>query len=317
MLKEYLEAILHREVQITQYENSELLPLSITGAYDLCLLTIGGLTALIASPREKASLVAIRKHQRQMTVYTGLPCILHMVHMNYYMKDAMVKEGIPFVWEGHQIYLPFIGVLLENQQRKPLKTCTQISYLTQRLLLTALYQGWEKVTVSKAAVILDVSKMSVTRCFDELEALGIPYLNIKNRARYFTADKDKKKMWEELKGFLRNPIIASYAVKEVPDKTLLLSGQTALAHYSLLDDGPNPVFAVLKKDLHTIDLSYEKLTPAGEEPECVIQELGYCVPYENNTAVDPLTVILSLSEEEKDDPRINIAIDEMLEEHLW
>lgn len=57
--------------------------------------------------------------------------------------------------------------------------------------------------------------------------------------------------------------------------------------------------------------------PAGEDPACIIQELGYQIPFGNGDAVDPLTVILSISEEAKSDPRVSMAIDEMLEEHVW
>jgi predicted DNA-binding transcriptional regulator YafY len=64
--------------------------------------------------------------------------------------------------------------------------------LTQKLLLSALYQGWQKVTVTQAAKLLNVSKMSITRCFDELEALNIPYLSIQKRSRHFTKSRSEK-----------------------------------------------------------------------------------------------------------------------------
>ena len=38
--------------------------------------------------------------------------------MNYYSRDVMIREGIPFVWEGHQIYLPFIGMLINENKRQ-------------------------------------------------------------------------------------------------------------------------------------------------------------------------------------------------------
>ncbi|WP_183164202.1 hypothetical protein [Absicoccus porci] len=37
----------------------------------------------------------------------------------------------------------------------------------------------------------------------------------------------------------------------------------------------------------------------GDIPGCVIQELGYCIPYENKFAIDPLTVALSIRADEK------------------
>ena len=316
-MKEYIEKILHRDVQILPYADIRRLPLSYRSSYDLKLLTVGGQDALLAAPIEKTPLAALRKQQHQLMVYTGLPCVLYMTDMNYYTRDALLEEGIPFVWEEHQIYLPFIGVLLDDHKRQAIPSCAKISYLTQRLLLTALYQGWQKVTVTKASKLLTVSKMSITRCFDELEAFNVPYLTVRSRARSITAVADKKTMWENLQGILRNPVITSYALKKLPVRDFPLSGLTALAHYSMLDDGVFPVYAITKKDLHTAEISNDMLVPAGEDPACIIQELGYQVPFGNGDAVDPLTVVLSISEEEKMDPRVSMAIDEMLEAHVW
>lgn len=317
MLNEYIEKILHRNVQIVPYPNQKNLPLHIQSSYDLHLLHIEGKTALMAIPTEKIPLVTLRKQQHLMTMYTGLPCVLYMVEMNYYTRDALLDEGIPFVWEGHQLYLPFLGVLLDTKQRKTIPICTRISYLTQKLLLSALYQRWQKVTVTQAAKLLNVSKMSVTRCFDELEALNIPYLTVQNRSRCFSADADKKAMWENIQNILRNPVLKTFALKNIPKMDLPLSGQSALAHYSMLDDASYPILAITKKHLKIIDLSADRLSSAKEIPGCVIQELGYRIPYENGAAIDPLTVVLSITEDEKEDPRISMAIDKMLEEHVW
>ena len=316
-MQEYIEKILHQDVRISPYTDVERLPLSYRSGYDLKLVTIGGQIALLAAPAEKTPLAALRKQQHQLMVYTGLPCVLYMTDMNYYTRDVLLEEGIPFVWEGHQIYLPFIGVLLDDYKRQPITGCAQISYLTQRLLLTALYQGWENVTVTKASKLLNVSKMSVTRCFDELEAFNAPCLTVRSRARSISADTDKKAMWDNLQGILRNPVITSYALNQLPDRNFPLSGLTALAHYSMLDDGAFPVYAITKKDLQAAGITKDMLAPAGEDPACMIQELGYQVPFGSGDAIDPLTVALSISEEEKSDPRVSMAIDEMLETLVW
>ena len=48
-----------------------------------------------------------------------------------------------------------------------------ISYLTQKLIFVAIYEKWVEVTVSEAAIKLKVSKMSISRCFDEIEYLNV------------------------------------------------------------------------------------------------------------------------------------------------
>lgn len=316
-MQEYMEKILHQEVQLSPYEEIQKLPLIYRSAYDLKKMTVSDQEALLAAPVEKIPLATLRKQQHQMSLHTGLPCVLYLKNMNYYTRNALLNEGIPFVWEDHQIYLPFMGTLLDENKRRALPSCMQISFLTQKLLLTALYQGWQDISVTKAAAILDVSKMSVTRCFDELEALDLPCLKIRRRARRFFADRDKKAMWECIRPILSDPVIKSYALKDKPDIALPMAGTMALAHYSLLDEGEFPIFAITKKDLAAVDVSADKRSPAGEMPQCVIQELGYRIVFEDGAAVDPLTVVLSINETELSDPRISMAVSEMLEEHVW
>ena len=47
------------------------------------------------------------------------------------------------------------------------KAVHQISFLTQRILLLGLYEGYDHDTVSKLAEYLDVSKMAISKSFDE------------------------------------------------------------------------------------------------------------------------------------------------------
>lgn len=316
-MTEYIERILHQDVQVVPYEEMNRLPLSFRNSYSLNRMVIGSQEALLAAPADKIPLSDLRRQHKQMEIYTGLLCVLYLKNMNYYTRDTMLKEGIPFVWEGHQIYLPFLGILLDDHPRQVVPACIQISYLTQKLMLTALYQGWQRVTVTQAADILNVTKTSVTRCFDELEAMSIPYLTIRNRARNFNADQDKKSMWETLRPILRTPVIKSYLLKNEPEMVLPLSGTMALAHYSMLNEAPYPVYAVTKKRMPEMDISTGNRVLSGETPGCIVQELGYHIVFRDGKAIDPLTVVLSLTEEELDDPRVSMAVDEMLEEYVW
>ncbi|MEE3420300.1 MAG: hypothetical protein VZR02_04260 [Lachnospiraceae bacterium] len=316
-MKEYIERILHQNVQIIPYKEIDRLPLTFRGGYSLSRMIIGGQEVLLAVPAERIPLSDLRKQHRQMEAYSGLTCVLYLKNMNYYARDKMIEEGIPFVWEGHQIYLPFLGALLDDNPRQAIPVCGQISFLTQKLLLTALYQGWKHVTVTKAAEILGVSKMSITRCFDELEAMNIPYLTIRNRARNFSADQDKRNMWEIIRPILRTPVIRTYLLKEEPGIVLPMAGTMALAHFSMLDEERCPIYAFTKKELPKMNVSSENWVPAGEDPGCIVQELGYYIYFQDGKAVDPLTAALSLTEEELTDPRISIAVDEMLEKHVW
>jgi hypothetical protein len=280
-------------------------------------MSIAGHGAVLVEPVEHEPLAAIKKQHRQLEIYTGSRCVLALRNMSSYARDAMVKEGIPFVWEGHQVYLPFLGMLLDSTKGRTVPQCEKISFLTQRMLLTALYQSWEEVTVTKAAGMLGVTKTAVSHSFDELEAINIPYLSVKSRARKLTMPKDKQAAWENIKDSLRNPVIATYALKECPAASLLTAGLTALAGYSLLSEPACPAFAVSKKAISSLKLTKSKLALAEETPACIVQEIGYQIDFGPGTAIDPLSLVLSLNKEETEDPRISMAVDEMLERYVW
>ena len=54
------------------------------------------------------------------------------------------------------------GENIKEQLRTRKYTVHQISFLTQRILLQGLYEGYDHDTVSKLAEHLDVSKMAIT-----------------------------------------------------------------------------------------------------------------------------------------------------------
>lgn len=316
-MEEYLKNILHQPVELSDFNELNKLPLAYRGSYSLHIAKTGGTEFLIAVPADETNLSDLRRQQRQIEIYTGLNCALYLKKLNPYSRDRMLEEGIPFIWENRQIYLPFLGFMLNQSENRELKPCEQISFLTQKLLLTALYENWRGMNVSQAAKILDVSKMSVTRCFDEIEILDIPVLQLKNRARKIVADKNKKSMWKSIKPFLRNPVIRTFRLAENIEKPLIKSGFSALSEYSILEDNPFPTYAVTKAELAASGIMKKKLMIHGETPECIIHELGYCITSIKQGVVDPLSLVLILSDEEKRDPRVAKAVQQMLEEYLW
>lgn len=232
-------------------------------------------------------------------------------------KDRMIEEGIPFVVENKQIYLPFLGLVLSGEDNRMIKPCEQVSFLTQKLLLISIYEDWKAVSVSEAADKLMVTKTSVTRCYDEIEALELSYVRKKSRSRLFYADDDRREMWENLKKVLRNPILQQFYLKEDMRKKEMLSGLSALGYYSMLDDNPYPIYAIHKKEIGELLKQNEQIRLQDGMPGCILQEVGYMIEFGDGKAVDPLSLSLMITDYELEDPRIEKAVDEMLEANVW
>lgn len=314
-MKEFIEQTLHQKIELTPYKETNKFPLILQANYDFYQLKILKQICILARPKEDYRLVLLRSHQKRIEHLTGIYCVLYLEKLNYYSRDKMLEEGIPFIWEKHQVYIPFLGLMLRSNELREIKPCFKISFLTQKFLLLTIYENWDNLTVTTAAEKMNVSKMSVTRAFDEIESLNIPVLKKSGKRRVYTKAGNRKEMWNIIRPFLRTPLLKEYyLIRKLPD-TFLKSGISGLAELSLLTDNSYPTYAVVKNEIRSKGIYQEKQIPVGETPGCVIQELGYCIPFKHKNIIDPLSIYLLL--ENSDDPRVEVSLEEMLEEYVW
>ncbi len=316
-MKDFLEKTLRQNISMeeTEYLNDKL-PLTFRGRYIFFKIETNGHPWIAIYPKIEVGLVTLRKDRLRIEKLAGLNCAIFLDTTTFYIKEKFMEEGIPFVIKNKQVYLPFIGFLLSNTNERDIPPVHLISYLTQKLIFTAIYEKWKEVTVSEAAGKLGVSKMSVSRCFDEIEYLNVDIMVMKGKSRVITIPVDIKKLWENMKSILRNPVIKRY---ELHNDIHLekKAGISALCEYSLLSDNEYPTYAITKKEITGIGVKTMKQVRQGEETGCVVLELGYFVDAWNKAVEDPMSIVLSLTETEIQDERVKHSVNEMLEEYVW
>ena len=227
-----------------------------------------------------------------------------------------MEEGIPFVIDGKQVFLPFIGYLLSKENERELPPVHLISFLTQKMLLIAIYERWNEVRVSGAAKRLEVSTKSASRCFDELEYLNVNVLGMKGKSRVINIPDEREQLWQQIESVLRNPVIRRFILRK-DMKLEKKAGISALCEYSLLSDNVYPTYAVTKKELKASGVKMEKQAGKLEEIGCVVLELGYFIDFWGKGLQDPLSVALSQTGEEQEEERVDLSINKMLEEYVW
>ena len=316
-VKEFLEKTLRQNVIMT--ENKEVykkLPLAYRGRYDIFTVEMNGVLWMAIHPKDDAGLVMLRRDRAGVEKMTGLNCAIFLDRTTFYIKEKMMEEGIPFVIEGKQVFLPFIGYLLSKENERELAPVHLISFLTQKMLLIAIYERWNEVKVSGAAKRMGVLTKSASRCFDELEYLNIDVLGMKGKSRVINIPNDRKQLWQQIERMLRNPVIRRFILRK-DMKLEKKAGISALCEYSLLSDNAYLTYAVTKKELKSSGVTEEKQVSELEEIGCAVLELGYFIDFSGKGLQDPLSVVLSLTGEEQEEERIDISINEMLEEYVW
>lgn len=315
-MKEFIEKSIGMEVDIKDGDYNGKLPMIYSSLYDFKIASMHNIEWLIAIPKEKINLAQLRKNHRQIEKLLDMRCALYIKNTSTYSKNAMIADGIPFIVEDKEIYLPFLGILLNSARERTIKPVQRISFLTQKMILTAIYEKWNGITVTKAAELSDITKMSASRCFDEIEFFDMPILGTKGKSRVINVPDDIKELWSSIEVYMRNPVLNIFYINDNL-KLPVFGGMSALAEYSMISDNKYPTYAVAKKDIKDLTLKDRLVDIKKDEPGCIIQEVGYVVSFGKGDAIDPLSLLLSLSDDEKADERIEISIREMLEEYVW
>lgn len=316
-MKDFLEKALRQSVIIMEDDGIyKKLPIAYRGRYDIFRLETNGVLWMAIHPKDELGLIMLRKDRVRVEKAAGLNCALFLDRASFYIKEKLMEEGVPFVIKGKQLFLPFIGYLLSNANERKLAPVHLISFLTQKMLLTAIYEKWNDIKVSDAAERLNISRKSASRCFDELEYLDINVLGMKGKSRVIQIPVNRKQLWEEIIDRLRNPVIRRFVLCE--DMNLAKkAGISALCEYSLLSDNTYPTYAVTKKEITDSGIKLVRQVGTSEEIGCVVLELGYFIDFWGKGVQDPLSVALSVTADEQEEERVGISVKEMLEEYVW
>ena len=296
IMRDFLERTLHMDVKITAAPSLfESLPLIFKVQYNGYIVETNGVSWVAIEPKDVIGLPQLRKNRAQLETNAGLNCALFLHNSTFYSKEKMLEEGIPFVIKDKEVYLPFLGILLSGKNQRELKPVHRISYPNSPRL--------------------NVSKMAVSKSFDEIEYMDISVLNIEGKRRTLTMNGDKKALWDLIRPFMRDPVIRRIYLRndiQLPDK----AGISALSEYSMLSDDTYPTYAILKKDLHEKGIMDNKESVKGDTIGCVVLELGYFMDPIKESIQDPLSVLLCIADE-LSDPRVERASAEMMEKYVW
>ena len=299
------------------------LPLYLKGLYSLERWTAFGVPFIVAHPLENPAVKTMAKHRDALEKALKIPVAFALEDATSYRAGRMIEAGLPFVVPNKQVYLPFLGIALADGKGhthdRPQASVETFSPQAQRLALMTIYGNLDGVCVTQAAEMLGTAKMSASRAFDELAAVDSPLVATEGRRRVLRPGTDKLALWRRLKPHMSSPIAREYCLERMPNADLPLGGISALCELSMLQDNPWTTFAATKRqerDLRLASNTRYTSVDALDDPVCVVQVLRYDPIPRSGHVIDPLSAILSLTDDERDDPRVMGQIEDVIERVL-
>ncbi len=311
---DYLYKVLGIDTKYSDAEIKYSLPNFIYDRYRLQQVSLNGINAVFVSPIGSLDPISsVKKHIERIAVFANMPAVLVLDNLQFRQKETLLKNRIPFIVNGKQIYLPFMAVYLQERCDSPVPKNEKLLPVSQLLLLYFIYNECSELKTSKAADELGFTPTSISRASRQLENAGLIKVRKNGVQKIIFTETSPKELFFMAKEYFCNPVKrVVYVEKKHIHDDLLLSGYSALSEYSMLNPPSVMYFAsnditrwtvVSTPDLVDIDSQYAV-------------ELWRYDPGKltDGTCVDPLSLALSLQNDP--DERVEIAVDEMLEK-IW
>ena len=296
-------------IEITDEPWAANLPFYLSDSYTFQSLKLGNVPCLLIKPkRELLAISAVKKHLAKIAELVGLPLVLEIETLNARQRKALITAKIPFVMEGVQLYLPFIGVALQERYPAPKPQIATLMPTSQQILFHYLYLKERDMYASGLAQLLGVSAMQVTRAVKQLVALGL-FTSYKDGVKIVLAGIERSAaLFEKAKPCLHTPVKKKiYVERDALPQRLTLAGASALAEYTMLNPPNLTTFAFNGKVGEFAGTT--SLVDADAQVEVEVWRYSPTTLSKKDGYADPLSLWTTLPD---GDPRTEIAKDELL-----
>ena len=306
---EYLNKVLGIRV-VYKDEASFSMPNFIHARYRLQLVTLDGKTAVFVYPKgELEAVSAVSRHLEKISNTADAPAVLIPEHLTYRQKEYLLRDHIPFIVDGKQIYLPFMAVYLQERGDGEKKERKTILPSAQMLLLSYIYHGCGEMLTSEAAQELGLTATSISRASGQLEEMALISTEKRGVQKVLFSDLTPEELFETARRHMCNPVKRTIYVRKADvGEELLLSGYSALSEYSSINPPLVDYFAAGSI------AAWEKTASnklQSTEDQCAVELWRYDPrKLSGNNCVDRLSLALALSGDK--DERIEEAVQEML-----
>ena len=301
--------------------NSKDLPVYITAGRSFSRLSFSGIDFILVrlASDERFGVVALDKQAALLSAKYEMPVAFEFENVSRVQRNSLIERNIPFISGSGQIYLPFLGIALSNRfvQHKQINA-EKMMPVTQALFLYLIYNGNGRPIMKKdAAEGLGVTKTSISRASEQLEAMGLISLETHGKESHMIVNGKGMELFHRARPYMINPIQRTITtLSQEQFDSYLYSGESALAMNTMLNEPGIPVKAVYKAEIDSDKLPDIDIRWAPDKAAVNIELWKYDPGiFSRNGSIDPIS--LALCFENNADERIEEAIEKYMEAYKW
>ena len=169
-----------------------------------------------------------------------------------YLRNRFVKQGIPFVVPGTQMFLPTLMIdLREHFSKANIRVSEKLSPTSQVVVLYhILKEPLPQEPLARLATRLGYSAMAMSKAQEELLGAKLCKVERAGRTILLRFELRGRDLWQKAEPLLATPVKRTYWVRwGQPRPRAVIAGVTALSQASMLTDEQLPTYAMRDKDV--------------------------------------------------------------------
>ena len=316
-IEQYIGKALGQSLQLTPLPVDKDLPMFYTSQYDFCSGVLSGVECVFCFEKEgkRTTPLNIRKRLAFLTGHYHREIVYCAGRLEFHATQKMMAYGIPFIVPDKGLFLPFLAVALKASMRRRLIAREDFSTYAQLVVLgVLLHKLPPSPSIREVEQAFGCSHPSAVNALQELEQfdLGKKQKRQETAEQEFCFHQSGRALWDACQDYLVNPCKRNVGAVEMPTGLhSVKAGANALAERTMLGEALPETYAVSLTAFRKG--KYEVIPP--DEADIILQLWRYRPDVLGDGAIDPLSLALSLRGET--DERVQMAIDEMLEELQW
>lgn len=245
----YIKKVTGLEIEELGYPSGSVkkLPLFLKEGYDFLCAEFYNHEVVFVEPKsaEDVTPSQLQKHISKFESAFECPVIWVFNEMTYYLKEQLTKFRMSFVVPGKQLFIPFMFMDLNEQQKIRTTRAESFSPSAQCILIYHLWMGsLEGLNFQEIADIFNYTPRTIGRCAEELKNADACSI-VGGRSKYLKFSKTNREIWETVQDYLRNPVKkAEWLFLTENIENARIAGLGALSYYSNISTGDIESFAI-------------------------------------------------------------------------
>ena len=291
-------------------------------SYRITRASIGGEACLFVIPKGPFELPSLIKLVTRLQDDFAVPCVVVCHELSSYQIKRLSEIGVGWIRSEETYFLPFLGIAIRDAARRTAPT-KALSRKAQRIVAHIIDGSWTGKSTTEVARLLGTSLSSASGYFKEIEAIAPEVIGSQGRRRFIAIPpgRSTRMLFDTFEPYLSSPASERAYLKRMRadgesliDRGCFYAGITALGKATMLDDDPWTAYATSRSIdafLRAYPDEFEVVTKR-DDPDVLLEVWPGGIDGIGDT-VGGLQLYLSLRDEADVDPRLEGALDELLE----